>query len=177
MIEVSVSYKKYGFLGCEFLTYIWYLIENNLYNTVFKDNPVILNIGNRIVLENSLNNSVESITIKGDDAGLEEGIIALKKGAVVKELNLVYRDGDNDWKFTIKGESLNFTNFKTPETGPVEKKEDMEGAVLEKIYLYEKGINLVSEIYYFFINQRISDNWASKIVPDIKKWISSYKTE
>jgi len=174
MLEISVLYNRYAFLGCEFLTYVWYIIENNLYNDILSENPALLNIGNRIVLENSLNNTVETITIKGDEASLEEGIMALKKGAIVKELNIAYKEGNNEWTFTIKGESLAFSNFKLPETGRVETEEEIEGAVLEKIYLYEKGIKIINKIYYFFISQRISANWNTNIVPDMKKWIRSY---
>jgi len=43
---------------------------------------------------------VETVTIKGDDAGLEEGLLALRKGAVVSEINLAYKSGEQEWSFT-----------------------------------------------------------------------------
>src|SRR4030043_36420 len=89
MLDVSVSYNRYKFIGHEFLTWLWFLIEKN--PDILKQlNPdlVSLEIGNRVMLENTTRDSLETITIKGDDAGMEEGILALKKGAVVTELNL-----------------------------------------------------------------------------------------
>jgi len=173
MLDVAVTYNQYKFLGNEFLTWLWFSIENNI--DILKNpdsDPVFLQIGNRIVLENMLNDdSVETITIKGDDAGLEEGITALGKGALVTELNISFKTGENEWKFNFKGECLDFSSLKTPETGNIENKEDIEGALLEKIYLRETVIQNMDKIYKNFIEIRISGRWKEEIIPSIKKWI------
>lgn len=81
MLDVAVSYNRFKFLGHEFLTWLWYSIENEpdiLKNS--ENESVSLEIGNRIVLENRIGDSMETITIKGDDAGLEEGMLSLEKG-------------------------------------------------------------------------------------------------
>jgi hypothetical protein len=127
-----------------------------------------------MVLENRHSEGLETITIKGDDAGLEEGLLALKKGALVTEMNLIYRSGDNTWQFNLKGESLNISSFKTPETGGTETKEDIEGAVLEKIFLYEKVILFIESAYRHFVRLRISENWKKNIITQMRQWI--YKT-
>jgi hypothetical protein len=125
-----------------------------------------------MVLENSRSEGLETITIKGDDAGLEEGLLALKKGALVTEMNLLYRSGDNTWQFNLKGESLNISSFKTPETAGNETKEDIEGAVLEKIFLYEKAVRFVESAFRYFVRLRISENWDNKIINQMKLWIN-----
>lgn len=175
MLDVAVTYNQYKFLGNEFLTWLWYCIEKdiNLLENEESD-PMILQIGNRIVLENERNDdSVETITIKGNDAGLEEGITALNKGAFVTELNIVCKIGENEWNFSLKGENLNFSSFKIPETANVESKEDIEGAILEKIYLRETIINNMDKIYKKFIITRISDKWKNETILSIKNWIKS----
>lgn len=174
MPDVSVSYNRYKFLGYEFLTWLWFVIERDQGKITESDEKLAsLEIGNRIVLENSRKDVVESITIKGDDARLEEGILALRKGAVVTELNLCYRVGDQEWHFTIKGESLNIANLRPPETGSIESRKDLEGAVIEKAYLYDKAIQLVDNLFKQFIGLRISDNWHKKVVPLARQWIYS----
>jgi len=174
MLDVSVSYERYKFLGHEFLTWLWFLIEKNQESLRHTDeNLTSLEIGNRIVLENRLSDNVEILTIKGDDAGLEEGMLALKKGAVVTEMNLVYKSGGYEWRFSIKGESFNIGNLKPPETAPAEAESDKEGAILEKIYLHEKVFSLIDNIYKYFIKIRISDEWNSMTVPLLKNWIQS----
>jgi len=174
MLDISFAYSRYKFLGNEFLTWLWFIVENDMerLQKIEKD-LVYLNIGNRIVLENKINDAVETITILGDDAGLEEGIISLGKGAVVTEINLLYKSGDNEWRFTIKGESMNISNLKTPETAIVESSEEIEGMVLEKAYLYERATELIDNLFNEFIKLRVSGKWTESIVPNIRKWIYS----
>lgn len=172
MLDVSVAYNRYRFLGYEFLTWLWFVIDKDQQTiTDCVKEAESLHIGNRIVLENRQNNSLESITIKGDDAGLEEGVLALKKGAVVTEMNLAYSEGDQQWRFTLKGESLGLSGLKTPETGNVETREDLEGAVLEKVYLYDKAVALVDALFKKFIHLRLSEDWNTSSVVNIRKWL------
>ena len=173
MLDVAIAYNRYKFIGNEFLTWLWFTIDTNqhLFKTV-DETLTSLYLGNRIVLENSVNDATEIITIKGDDAGLEEGLLSLRKGAVVIEMNLSYKTENQAWKFTLKGESLSFSGLKVPETGPVETQADIEGMVLEKAYLYEKAIDLINRLYHFFLQLRFSVEWNQKTVPDIKNWIA-----
>jgi hypothetical protein len=172
MLDVAVAYNRYKFLGDEFLTWLWFAIEKDQ-NQLRNSDPDFqsLEIGNRVVLENRRNEALETITIKGDEAGLEEGILALRKGAVVTEINLAYKAGDQEWRFTIKGESLSIAGLKAPETAAVEKKEDIEGAVLDKVYLYEKVFQLTDNLYKRFIKLRLSENWHREDVPRVRAWI------
>ena len=173
MLDVAIAYNRYRFLGNEFLTWLWYTLENRSAQLVDIDADLsALEIGNRMVLENRRSEGLETITIKGDDAGLEEGLLALKKGALVTEMNLIYRSGDNTWQFNIKGESLNLSSFKTPETAVTQTKEDIEGAVLEKIFLYEKVIHFIEGAFRHFVRLRISEDWGKNIIAQMKQWIN-----
>ena len=174
MLDVAVAYNRYKFLGNEFLTWLWFTIDTNQHFFITVDETITsLYLGNRIVLENNINDASEIITIKGDDAGLEEGLLSLRKGAVVIEMNLSYKTENQEWKFTLKGESLSFSGLKVPETGPVETKDDIEGLVLEKAYLYEKVIDLVNRLFNVFLKLRSTVQWNQKTVPEIKKWIQA----
>jgi hypothetical protein len=172
MLDVAVAYNRYKFIGNEFLTWLWFTIETNqpFFKTV-DETITSINLGNRMVLENNINDASEIITIKGDDAGLEEGLLSLRKGAVVVEMNISYKAENQEWKFTLKGESLSFSGLKVPETGPVESKDDIEGLVLEKAYLYEKAINVVTNLFNSFLKLRSTDRWNQTTVPEIKNWL------
>ena len=174
MLDVAVAYNRYQFLGEEFLTWLWYVIEKdqNLIKN-FDNDFVALEIGNRIVFENRRKESGERITIKGDGASLEEGILALKKGALVTELNVVYKSVELTWQFTLKGESLNFSSLNLPSTGLPESDEDLEGFVLEKIFLYDKILKFLENIFIHFVNLRLSNRWQGKMIPKIRNWIQS----
>ena len=174
MLDVAVAYNRYKFIGEEFLTWLWFLIDTSQKRLKSIDNEIDgLEIGNRIVLENRKKELTERITIKGDDAGLEEGILALKKGALVTELSLKYKSNDHEWKFSIKGESLNISSLKTPSTAMPETADDIEGYVIEKKYLYEKVIKFIERAFANYIKLRISDNWNKTEQPQIRQWIHS----
>jgi hypothetical protein len=174
MLDVSVSYNRYKFLGYEYLTWLWFVIDQDQAKIArLEPGPVSIEIGNRIVFENKKRDVVESITIKGDDAGLEEGMVALRKGALVTELNLLLKADEQQWQFTLKGESLHFVSFKNTPTGPVESREDLEGAVLEKAYLCEKAIECMDKLFKQFITLRVSEDWSKKFVPRVRKWMRS----
>jgi len=174
MLDVAVSYNRYKFIGHEFLTWLWFTIESEP-DVLRKADETLtsLTIGNRIVLENTINDASEIITIKGDDAGLEEGQLSLRKGAVVIEINLSYKSENQEWAFTLKGESLSFSSLKVPETGPIETGDDIEGMVLEKVYLYEKAIQLIRRLFDLFLQLRSSLQWKDNILPEMKKWIQA----
>jgi hypothetical protein len=174
MLDVAVAYNRYQFLGEEFLTWLWYVIEKDqdLIKNFDKD-FVALEIGNRMVFENRRKESGERITIKGDGASLEEGILTLKKGALVTELNVVYKSVELTWQFTLKGESLNVSSLNLPNTDVPESDEDLEGFVLEKIFFYDKILKLLENIFTHFVKLRLSNRWQNKMVPNIRNWIQS----
>ena len=172
MLDVAVAYNRFKFLGDEFLTWLWFIIaqDPSILRTMDPD-LTSLEIGNRIVLEKRKKESVERITIKGENANFEEGMLAIKNGALVAELNLVYRSSEQKWQFTLKGESLNISSFKTPKISPPEDPDDLEEIVLEKIYLYDKILQFLEKLYKHFIKLRTSNNWQNHAVPLIKKWM------
>lgn len=174
MLDLAVAYNRYRFLGDEFLTWLWFLIETdqNAFKAIDPDCSA-LEIGNRIVLENRKTKSVERITIKGDNAGLEEGRLALKKGALLTELSLIFKTGEHQWEFSIKGESLNLSNLKTPGPTLPQSPEEMEGFLLDKTEQLDKILKFMEIIFKTFICARVSNKWSTKMMPSVKKWIRS----
>jgi hypothetical protein len=174
MLDVAVAYNRFKFLGDEFLTWLWFVIEHD---PAFLKNAdpdlTSFEIGNRIVLEKKHKKTIERITIKGEEAGLEEARVALQNGALVAELNLVYRSAQQKWQFTLKGESLNLSGLKTPKIVPPESPDDVEGSVLEKIFLYDKILQFLEKLYKTFIKLRTSNRWQNREIALIKKWLNS----
>lgn len=178
MLDIATAYNKYKFLGDDFLTWVWFLIETNenLSSLLDSKEMVTLEIGNAIVLENKLGDkSKEKISIKGDQAGLEEGTTALKKGAFVTQINLICKINEDEYKFTIKGESLNLTGLKTPKTDLSKGEDEIEGLVLEKSFFCFKIFEVIDTLFLKYIEKRTSDDWNTKGLQDLKRWIESFK--
>ena len=174
MLDLSTAYNRYRFLGDEFLTWTWYLVETkpDVFRSADPD-CTTLEIGNRVVLENRRSKSVERISIRGDEAGLEEGKLALKKGALVTELSLVLKTGEHQWSFSIKGESLNVSSLKTPGPSQPQSQEEMEIFLIDRAGQLNKILLFVQNLYKIFIQARVANSWISKEVPLISKWIRS----
>ncbi len=178
MLDIATAYNKYKFVGNEFLTWIWYLIETDQdVSSLLKSSDVItLEVGNSIVLENNLGDKrKERITIKGDQAGLEEGTTALTKGAFVTSINLICKINEDEYKFNIKGESLNLTGLKTPKTQLSKNEEEMEGLVLEKSSFCFIIFDVIDTLFLTYLEQRVSDEWNNEGLQAIKNWIQSFK--
>ena len=179
MLDVAVAYSRYRFLGDEFLTWIWFQMETDHQQALFRsvDADLIgLEIGNRIVLENRRNDALERITIKGEEANLDEGRLSLQKGALVSEIRLNFRSAEYLWQFSLKGESFNVSNFRTPKIALPESPEDLEGYVLEKAYLYDKILQFLEKIYSLFLKERLSPQWQATVVPKVKDWMGSKRS-
>jgi hypothetical protein len=97
----------------------------------------------------------------------------LKNGAMVAELNLVYRSAQQKWQFTLKGESLNLSSLQTPKIALPESPDEMEASVLEKIFLYDKILQFLEKLYKTFIKLRTSNRWQSRETAMIKKWLNA----
>lgn len=172
MLDIAVAYNRYIFIGHEFLTWLWFISENR--DELF---PVIhpeigdLRLGNRVVLQNRYGDDrIETLTIKGDAAGLEEAMLALQKGAQVTELHMILISGDHEWTFTLKGEHLGFSGLKTPETANVTEKEELEGAIIEKVFLIQKAFEMKDALFFYFIKLRISEKWSETLL-QIRSWV------
>ncbi|MBT3175583.1 MAG: hypothetical protein HOG03_04455 [Desulfobacula sp.] len=177
MLDIATAYNKYKFLGNDYLTWIWFLIETdqNISSLLNSKDVVTLEVGNSIVLENKLGDkSKEKITIKGDQAGLEEGTTALKKGAYVTQINLVCKINEDEYRFTIKGESLNITGLKTPKTDLSTKENEIEGVVLEKSFFCFNIFKVIDTLFLNYLEQRTADEWNIKGLQDIRNWIGSF---
>lgn len=172
MLDVSVAYHNYRFIGQEFLTWLWYVIENEPAVIESIDPDAVLAIANRVVLENSRNNREETVTIRGDSVGLEEGMTALKKGALASELKLSYRVGQKEWVFNLKGEGLFISGLKVPQTIRPGGDEDIEAAVLDRMDLVEKVAGFMDALFEKFIKLRVSPQWDEVVVKRISSWIS-----
>lgn len=173
MLDVAVAQRRFSFLGPEFLTWLWFVTENDpeLIETV-ADAPVQLVVGNRIVLEKAHREEVERIMIRGETAQMDEGIMALRKGALVSEVHLAMDLGQESWRFNIKGETLDIGSLKVPSTGPVRMGQEIEGAVLEKGALVEKPVRLMDDLFKEFLKRRLSKEWREVHLKAFQKWLA-----
>jgi hypothetical protein len=175
MLDISIAYNRYKFLGFEFLTWMWYELENNPEQIRIDEfSDISVRMGNRVMIENAFHNSRETVTIQGDDAGLEEGMIALKKGGLIAEINLVVENDRQQMQFTIKGESLSVSGLKIQQENKAESTENPEEAeafLLDRIFTCERITSWMYLIFNRFVRLRLSESWKRSVIPAMRQWI------
>ena len=174
MIDIAIAYQRYKFIGLEFLTWLWFTMETD--PTIFQDIDSDLTscqIGKRLVLENRRKDQFETVTIKGDPPGLEEARTALKKGAMIAEMDLSIKTAQHTWEYSLKGESLSVSAFRLPNIRIDSPAGGMDDAVHERLRLLEKAVDFINILFHRFIKIRISRDWHHRVVPDVHKWITS----
>ncbi|MBW1989139.1 MAG: hypothetical protein JRI97_06295 [Deltaproteobacteria bacterium] len=173
-MDPLVALKRYGYLGREFLTWLWYVTENDPGQVeAAAGDSVVVVVGNRIALERVRGESVERVTIRGEAAQMEEGLVALRKGALVAEVNLSVEIGDQAYSLNLRGEDLAASSIRTPATERVRVVDELAGAVFEKAGLLEKLFSVVDNLFLHFVRLRISDSWSREVLA-MRKWIASY---
>ena len=172
MLDIATAYNRYKFLGHEFLTWLWYLVETDGHRLgQTEPTAIVLALGKRIVLENPRENHAEKVTIKGDYANFDAGILPLRQGSLVTELSLEAKSTGMTWDFNLKGESLSVSGMRMSSTGPIESLDDVEGALLEKIYLLETILQFIDTLFERFVRMRVTNEWDDRVVPQIRQWI------
>ena len=172
MLDVSVSYERYRFLGPEFLTWLWYGCEEDREGLrVSNRQSLALSVGNCVVIQKSGDGGAEEVRVRGETADFDEAMLAIRKGGLVTEIHLQCSRGEQVWRFTLKGENLAMLGLRTPPLAPPEEADEIEGAVLEKVALCEEAVNLVEALFQRFIRLRISPAWRREVVPKMRAWV------
>ena len=169
--------REKAFLGREFLTWLWFksdqlggLIEipgKRTIEVIFLD---------QMTLDLSDSESPQTVSLKGEQSELREGMAALKEGKKIEEARIRIRPSDEDFTMVLKGTWFAFGSFRTPPVLPPEDPEseqDAEGAFLEKAYLIEQGMDAVDDLFEYCLKLRISDQWELQEVSGIRNWIEN----
>lgn len=172
-IDIATAFNRYSFLGGEFLLWLWWASENTpgtVNNAVFPNEKVSFDFAGGITIENEKPKSI--ITIKSEDSDHKTAAIAISDGGRIKEIGFDLSIGESGYSFSITSEDLAVKISKAPSTGPANAPDEIEGAVLEKIYLLQKFFECLDVLHSEFIKIRVTAAWGNKVVPLIIRWLS-----
>ena len=172
-IDIAAAFNRYSFLGSEFLLWLWWASENTpdtINNAAFPNEKVSFDFGGSITIENE--KPKLRITIKSEDAGQKTAAISISEGGRIKEICFDLSIGENAYSFSIASEDLSVKISKAPSIGSANTPDEIEGAVLEKIYLIQKLFECLDAIHQEFIRVRITPFWGHSTVPQILRWLS-----
>lgn len=159
-------------LGREFLTWLWFKSEERGGAVQIPGTgDVEISFARRLALESGGGEYSESIVCQGLHAGLREGKAALQEGKKVKEARIQAGAGAEKFEFTLKADSFQFQTLRLPEGIEEEEETDKGGQLLERIYLVEKTVKAMDQLFSAFLKRRLSPQWSSEEIPRIKKWL------
>ncbi len=166
------------FLGQEFLTWLWWKSEERGGSILLPGHgDIIVVFEKHMLLEYGEGESSEKLICSGLQTELQEARTGLLMGKKLEQARIQLVQAEREWNFTLAAAMMEFRNVKLPKTAGSEvdssgKPEEMEGIILERIYLFEELVRLVNELFLVFLQVRVMDDWKDEITK-IRSWVSN----
>jgi len=181
--ELQALGKSKFFLGYEFLTWLWYLVEKDSQLTLVPKHAkqaIQLNlwIDDRVVT--SATSGQQNTMRGGDPANSAEAAVALVTGKTIRELKIGMDVlGVGEYRTTLNAKDLRPRGLVLPT--PSDEDEDAPQLVSVPMRLRQLDLflNIFDSLFLMFMEQRTAVKWEKNTTCDIKEWIhnrSNWKT-
>lgn len=163
--------KQTEFLGREFLLWLWFRAETD--RGIFdlgEQGKAEVWFDGRIILQSESDRGVDTITCAGEAAYMREARVALSEDKEITRAAIKLALGEDEFAFVLDSTWMNFRSFKAPRVMQ-DQDADPDGLFYEKIFLIEKAVSAMNEIFAAFIRLRASSEWADTEGPALIKWI------
>lgn len=159
------------FLGHEFLTWLWFLMEKGESPIRISDNlQMTLHLGERLVLTLP-SDTRERVVCTTQASALYEARAALQQGKLVEEIQIFLRIADNEYLLTLDSSLWAVKGLRTPRQLPDYDSEDVDGRFLEKMYFLEEVFAALGVLYGRFLHERLTPAWDSETLPRLTEWM------
>lgn len=170
-MDVLALLNEKVFLGQEFLTWLWYVAEEEGSVQLEDGRLVDVLLGERLMLGPTQGQEGTRVTVKGREASLAEARQALKRGKLVEGLRLgLILDGEEYW-LNLEAAELAPKALKPPPTAPGQGgPEGQEGLVLERIALVDGALRGLEGLLLVFLRQRLADEKGGELWARLQAW-------
>lgn len=164
------------FLGQEFLTWLWWKSEERGGTVDLPgEGDITVVFEKHMLLESGEGESSEKIVCTGLQAELQEARTGLQMGKKLEQARILIGHGNYEYSLTLSGALLEFKNVRLPKTEATENDksdnpEEVEGMILERVFLLEEIIRLVNELFKMFLVIRVSSEWPEEL-QNIRGWV------
>lgn len=165
------------FLGQEFLTWLWYKSEERGGSVSLEGRPDITVVFEKhMLLESGEGESTEKIVCTGLQAELQEARTGLRMGKKLEQARITLSHQDYEYGFTLSGSLMEYRSVKLPKTDLTENSkednpEEVEGMILERIYLFEELTRVIDELFRMFLKIRVAEDWREEL-QRIRAWVA-----
>lgn len=167
MTDLVERIERNRFVGREFLLWLWFeseVFETNLAPTGM--GRVALWIETRLALSFERD---ESLLKSAAPAASPEAKEALRQGKLPREARLRLTNGEREFAFMLKGDTLSLSSVAIP-AELKDKGDEMHEVFYERMRLLEELSAILEALWSDFLVLRLSDAWDGSIVPLLKKF-------
>lgn len=159
------------FLGQEFLTWLWFLLESEGGAEIKDLGWVELTLGERLVLGPAMGADGSRVTVSGAEGSLAEAREALRQGKLVEALRLGLEIHGEEYALNLEAAELTVKSLKLPTTaGLGEEPEGLEGLVLERVALLENTLKATEGLFSLFLAQRLDPEQGPTLRQAMGAW-------
>ncbi len=173
-----IAEKK--FLGQEFLTWLWWQseIHGGRIHTPNKGDLVVV-FEKHMLLESGEGTTNEKLICSGLETELQEARTGLKMGKKLEQARIQVIIGDYEYNVTLAAALLEFRSVKLPKTaattpGNQENPEELEGMLLERIFLFEQLVAAIHELLQLFVERRLDTAAWQNDINELRQWVLSH---
>jgi len=164
------------FIGQEFLTWLWWKSEERGGSVALDGyGDILVALEKHVLLEAGEGESAERLICSGLQTELKEARTGLALGKKLEQARILLTHDAYEYNFTLTGSTMDFRSVRLPKTAAAEDKpdsraEELEGVMLERIFLFETLVRLVQELFRMFLKSRVGDMWPAE-AEKIRAWI------
>jgi len=164
------------FLGQEFLTWLWWKSEERGGTIFLKDfGEVSISFEKHMMLESGEGEASEKLICSGLQTELAEARTGLQVGKKLEQARIIVTRDSHEYGVTLTGAVMEFRNVRLPKTEQTEQQggtspEEVEGQLLERIFLFEDLVKMIHSLFRLFIDARLGDGWQDEL-RKIRQWV------
>lgn len=165
------------FLGQEFLTWLWYKSEVRGGSIELPgEGDITVVFEKHMLLESGEGESSEKIVCTGLQAELQEARTGLQMGKKLEQARIVIGHSNYEYSFTLGASLMEFRNVRLPKTEATEQqsgenREEVEGMLLERIFLFEQLVRMVNSLFRLYLDHRLGSQWSEEL-EKIRTWVA-----
>jgi len=159
-------------LGQEFLTWLWFASEvnNGMFRTKSGD-IFTVNVEQKVSVQGGEGEAKETAVCSGPMAELREARMGLATGKKVNKVKVRIEKDEVSWQVLLDAANFTLQGLKTPKVEmKLEEGEDPDARILEKIYLLERCIDYVDEVFARFLSLRFGPQWKEE-TERLRAWL------
>ncbi len=174
MADIYLGQMQDIVLGQDYLTWLWFKSETgNGQFTTREGEAISVYVERRVSVQGGEGESLETATVSGALSELREARLGLGTGKKVNRALLRIERDPEAWQVTLKAEDFTCNGLRTPtiEAGK-DPDDDPDAVFLEKIFLIERSLAFLDDLYRQFLTLRFGSGWEAECSA-IRNWIKA----